>query len=118
MRVASLVELRPRFAGQQRVSLCGLAGRFNSTLAPMPFENSSLLSRRDIMKIAQRFNAGFCDEIARSPGGTIEVFYRPSGTRLPFGLNPALKRWAIVGCPSGTNGCPNIRKALTLARIF
>jgi len=29
--------------------------------------------------------------------------YRPSGTHLPSGLDPALKRWAILGCPSGTN---------------
>jgi len=27
---------------------------------------------------------------------------RPSGTRVNAFLNPTLKRWAIAGCPSGT----------------
>ncbi len=71
------------------------------------------LSRRDNVKIAQRFNAGSCGGMALSPGGTAEVFCRPSGTRFPSRLNPALKRWAIVGCPSGTNCCSIIRKALS-----
>ena len=88
----------------------------------MPFGNSgSRLSRRDSVKIAQRFNAGSRGWIPASPGGTTEtrrrppVFCRPSGTRFRRCRNPALKRWAIVGCPSGTTAL-NSRKALGLTR--
>ena len=86
-------------------------------LTLMPFGNSTLLSRREIVKIAQRFNAGLCRSNPPSPEGTKESwfpkldFYRPFGTRLFCRLNPALKRWAIVECPSGPNVCPNSRNA-------
>jgi hypothetical protein len=50
--------------------------------------------------------------MGKSPEGTAEDFNRPSGTRHVFRSYPALKRWAIVGCPSGTNFSLNIRKAL------
>ena len=72
--------------------------------------------------IAQRFNAGSCGADPPSPVGTAEaqarnpVFYRPFGACFRFGPNPALKRWAIIGCPSGTSFCPNSRKALGLKR--
>ena len=74
------------------------------------------------MKIAQRFNAGWSGLKSPSPGGTKEIwiweldFCRPSGTCLPARLHPALKRWAILGCPFGTNVCLNSRKALRLGR--
>ena len=51
-----------------------------------------------------------------SPEGTAEPkkphFSRPSGTYFFTRPHPALKRWAILGCPSGTgteNGCSNPR---------
>ena len=56
-----------------------------------------------------------------SPGGTTENWVsisgflsslRDSGGRQP--RDPALKRWAIVECPSGTDSYPISRKALTL----
>jgi len=33
-----------------------------------------------------------------------EILSRPYGTALYFIPNPALKRWAIIGGPSGTGG--------------
>ncbi len=86
----------------------------------MPFGNSAGMSRRDNVRIAQRFNAGWHGWIVPSPGATAEprignpVFCRPFGTQCHSCLHPALKRWAIFGCPSGTNFSPNSRKALAL----
>jgi hypothetical protein len=57
-------------------------------------------------------NPGACDLTISEPD-----FCRPSGTCLPSCLNPALKRWAIVGCPFGTNACLNSRKALRLIEV-
>src|SRR5258707_4056916 len=85
----------------------------------MPLGNSGTdLSRRDIEKIARRFNAGKSrDRI--SPEGTVErgalgrgsiqsrrpwvsFFSHPFGTRAAGAFVPPLKRGAIVKCPSGT----------------
>ena len=58
------------------------------------------LSRRDIMRIARRFNAGKHRARRTSPEGTAEGwcvgldFSRPFGTRDLLASNPALKRWA------------------------
>jgi hypothetical protein len=55
---------------------------------------------------------------AASPEGTNEYalselgFDRPFGTSLPACKNPALKRWAIVGCPSEA-GWPEFPKGIT-----
>src|SRR5688572_4465372 len=73
----------------------------------------SLLSRRDIVRIAQRFNAGrrafkkalksHRDGRERQCGASLPVV--PLGLVGIGGANPALKRWAMVVCPCGTNGC-------------
>ena len=96
-------------------------------LAPMPFGNSAnRVSRRDIVSIARRFNAGndgpedpvpkgrlkSCVEVEAVGDSTV-----PSGLDAVASCHPALKRWAIVGCPSGTNIRTNSRKASGLARI-
>ncbi len=59
-------------------------------------ENSPAFQRRD------------SGEQAPSPGGTAERerFSRPSGTYPSGGSNPALKRRAILACPSGTETAP------------
>ena len=60
------------------------------------------------MRLAQRFNAGVSVRCGLSPGGTAEgtglvpEFSRPFGTWRFGALFPALKRWAILTCPSGT----------------
>ena len=95
-----------------------------TTLVLIHFGNSAFVSRRDKVRIAQRFNAGFRGGIRQSPEGTAEIrrryrtFFRPYGTCVPSRLNPALKRWAILECPSGTHNQPDSRKALRLARIL
>src|ERR1043166_583445 len=90
-------------------------------LALMPFGKSSrCLSRRDAMRIARRFNAGNMTAVVQVPKGRLKLhshshFSRPSGTRIGGDVNPALKRWAIVVCPSGTAAVrpdANSRKAL------
>src|SRR5213592_429745 len=66
------------------------------------------LSRRDILRIARRFNAGKHPAWHTSPEGTAEGWgvgldlSRPFGTRGLWASNPALKRWAILSCPFGT----------------
>src|SRR5213596_631446 len=79
------------------------------------------LSRRDILRIAGRFNAGKHPARRPSPEGTAEGFGvgsdlpaapldsaaqaglgRPFGSRGHLAANPALKRWAILACPFGT----------------
>src|SRR5262249_43325946 len=65
------------------------------------------LSRRDIMNIARRFNAGTRLPKAQVPKGRLNaqdrhLFGRPFGTRSGLDLDPAPKRWAIVACPCGT----------------
>src|SRR6185503_12464032 len=66
------------------------------------------LSRRDILRIARRFNAGKNPAGYTSPEGTAEGWgagldlSRPCGTRDRLAPNPALKRWAILACPFGT----------------
>jgi hypothetical protein len=45
------------------------------------------------MKIARRFNAGCRLPSAQVPKGRLKV---------PKDVDPALTRWAIVGCPYGT----------------
>jgi hypothetical protein len=88
------------------------------SLTVMPFGNSAkALSRRDVMRIARRFNAGNEVPNRPSPEGTIEPWhcgasaFQPSlrDSSFRFGA-PALKRWAIGGCPSGTaNLCAKLR---------
>src|SRR5712672_2904095 len=66
------------------------------------------LSRRDISRIARRFNAGKQPAWHTSPEGTAEGWgagldlSRPFGTRDIFASKPALKRWAILACSFGT----------------
>jgi hypothetical protein len=64
-------------------------------------------SRRDEMRIAQRFSAGYWMMRNLSPKGTTESgvgarFSRAFGTTVVIDVNPALKHRAISGCPSGT----------------
>ena len=86
----------------------------------MPFRNSAFESLRDTVSIARRFNAGSRGGIRQSPGGKAEIrfrsraFFRPFGTRVLPGLNAAWKRWAILECPSGTDGHRKSRKGLVL----
>jgi hypothetical protein len=90
-----------------------------------------LLSRRDRMTIARRFNAGNGLRGTQVPKGRPNEreelhFDRPFGTRSVLGSIPALKRWAIVDCPSGTTQAKdtsNFRKAFppvlgTLSLVF
>jgi hypothetical protein len=66
------------------------------------------LPRRDIPIIARRFNAGMLATPGRVPKGRLKdganscPFSRPVGTRILSTTIPALKRWAIFICPSGT----------------
>src|SRR6266540_4548000 len=74
-------------------------------------------SRRDRMTIAQRFNAGNTaidpQVLEGRPKGP--AVCSPLGSAVPAGLaplfasNPALKRWAIIRCPSGTGAGKLIR---------
>ena len=94
-------------------------------LAPMPFGNSAnRVSRRDIMRIARRFNAG--NDAPEDPvlKGRLKSCVEASGdSSVPSGLvpvgscHPALKRRAIVACPSGTNTRTNSRKVLSLVLV-
>lgn len=60
------------------------------------------------LEIAQRFNVGSRAKVRTRPEGTVDAagrplqLSRPCGTRSYRLANPALKRWAIAGCPSGT----------------
>src|SRR6266496_3104642 len=65
--------------------------------------------------IAHRFNGGYRGQRESSPVGTketprrdpgnVENLCRPYGTRQHFRhVHPALKRWAIIGCPDGASG--------------
>ena len=65
------------------------------------------------MIIAQHFSAGMRSTEDGSPGGTVECTHASgrSASAVPPGLmgflvlaNPAINRWAIVGCPYGTRG--------------
>src|SRR2546426_2916586 len=83
-------------ANESGCLLCGKGGRH------VP------LSRRDILRIARRFNAGKHRAWHTSPEGTAEGFVvglnlsRPFGTRDLLASRPASKRWAILDCPFGT----------------
>src|SRR5262249_48935433 len=60
------------------------------------------------LTIAQGFNLGENARRPESPEGTAEFeqwVSRPSRTYLFPISSPRLKPWAIVGCPSGTEGC-------------
>src|ERR1051325_1585977 len=94
-------------------------------LALMPFGKSSgCLSRRDAMRIARRFNAGNMTAVLQVPKGRLKLhshshFNRPFGTRVGGDVNPALKRRAIVFCPSGTGEVRrdwNSRRSVTRVR--
>ena len=54
--------------------------------------------------IARRFNAGDRVRALEVPEGRLKIveFKRPVGTQVISGQNPALKRRAIILCPSGT----------------
>ena len=59
------------------------------------------------MRVARRFNAGIDIVVRHVPEGRLnwrsfQRFHRPFGLDRIAGLNPALKRWAIFVCPSGT----------------
>ena len=93
-------------------------------IAPMSFGNSQKDVPEGQMKIAQRFNAGLHATPAKVPKGRLNghppapSFGRPFGTRIRPTTFPALKRWAIVRCPSGTNFRLSFRKALGPAPRF
>ena len=95
-------------------------------LGLMPFGNSvNHVSRRDSVKIARRFNAGNDGPEGSVPKGRLKSCVEASGdSSVPSGLvpvgscHPALKRRAIVACPSGTNTRANSRKALGLGHHF
>ena len=80
---------------------------------------------RDAMRIAQRFNAGFTPprntpkprQGRKNPRLILLPSLRDS---LVFRLlNPALKRWAIIECPSGTRtaGAPSRHDTTKTAQI-
>jgi hypothetical protein len=66
-----------------------------------------LFTPKGLPRIARRFNAGSGHRTSRSvPEGRLRtgsILNRPFGTKLLFLASPALKRRAIVRCPSGTN---------------
>ncbi len=85
---------------------------------------AQLLSRRDLLRIAQRFNVGWGSpyDLVFSPEGTVESRHRVStvsGNSQPSlsGLgvfvvpDPTVKRWAIFGGPSGTENPGQLAKA-------
>ena len=67
------------------------------------------VSRRDDVRIAQRFSVGFDDWGGHVPKGQLRVERRESFSAVPSGLDrggaayPTLKRWAIVSYPFGIN---------------
>src|SRR5436190_359826 len=71
------------------------------------------------LTIAQRFNVGTFAGNEVSPEGTADTteFSRPFGTQCSShnGL-PTLKRWAIIGCPSGT-GCADRGAYLRIRKL-
>ena len=83
-----------------------------SKLAPTAFRRSGGRGQVAVpeghARIAQRFNAGKGVPGESSPEGTVEWAERAVELSRPFGTNPrghahpALKRWAILACPSGT----------------
>ena len=69
------------------------------------------LHPRGMIENSPAFQRWDSPQIVQSPAGTAEkipftgqssALSRPFGTRLPGWPNPALKRWAIAVCPSGT----------------
>src|SRR5881628_282172 len=79
----------------------------------MQLGNSIVQSfRRDTMEIARRFNAANAAKNPQVPERRPSVpaayssFHSavPTGLAVLFAANPALKRWAIISCPSGTRG--------------
>lgn len=72
-------------------------------------DSNPLLSRRDILKIARRFNAGLLTARIRVPKGRLNIdslqpaFSRPYGTCSHGAWLPALKRRAIFNRPAGTS---------------
>ena len=58
----------------------------NTLLALMPLGNSVSLSRRDIVRIAQRFNAGLRQEGKRVPEGRQKTGFRSRASAVPPGL--------------------------------
>src|SRR5437667_669476 len=111
-------------ANESGCLLCGKGGRH------VP------LSRRDILRIARRFNAGKHPAWHTSPEGTAEAWGmgldlpaaalrstaqvgpgRPFGTRDFFASNPALKRWAILACPFGTEKNGKSARTFSVIRI-
>ena len=78
-----------------RESGCFLAGKGGHQIP---------LSRRDILRIARRFNVGKHPAGLTSPEGWGKGLdlSRPFGTRDLLASNPALKRRAILDCPFGT----------------
>src|SRR5687767_11657090 len=73
-----------------------------------------------MLKIARRFNAGKRVGKTKVPKGRPNqaekealIFNRPFGTYRLFASNPALKRWAIVACPFGTDFFENLGGAAT-----
>jgi len=93
-----------------------------SSLALMPFGNSFVVPEGHsenspaCQRRVARFKSHRVPEGRKRIGFKSWIFCRPSGTCLYSRLNPALKRRAIVGCPSGTHPCLNSRKASSLAR--
>ncbi len=106
----------------------------SARLAVTPFGNSqaeaAVVSRRDILRIAQRFNAGYRGIQRRVPKGRLNSRHNNFQSAVPSGLIqltmglPALKRRAIFKHPSGMlpaarlrSAFGNSRKALGLAAL-
>ena len=74
----------------------------------MPFANSQRAVPKGHVRIAQRFNAGMAGKRSRVPKERLNCGARGLGFSRPFGTYahraaiPALKRRAILRCPSGT----------------
>ena len=91
----------------------------------MPLGNSAkLVSRRDTPRRAQRFSVGGNRRNEQVPNGRLKSVPFAVQLAVPPGLGfigrgaPTRKRWAIIGCPSGTvvvRLCRStLRKALSL----
>jgi hypothetical protein len=89
------------FSAQARTKMLSLRQTRESIEAPAPQGGTSL---------AQHNSAGN----ASAAVSTESSFGRPYGTRVCFSANPALKRWAMLSCPSGASpmsGRPSSRFA-------
>ena len=83
---------------------------FSPKVVPEGHRENSPAFQRWVVRCRPPSPVGTAEAQARNP-----VFYRPFGTCFRFGPNPALKRWAIIGCPSGTR-TPEFPKGIQVKR--